>query len=567
MTQDAQDRESSRQSDTTQQSVGWQDRCIVIVGMTGVGKSTIGTHLARELDRKFVDLDQYIVDNTGRPVSQIFNEKGEQGFRQLEAKALAECLALGADVVLSTGGGAVVTETNRTLLTQGPLVLWLQADLDDLVHRTSHEAERPLLAGDARGVLQQLMSDRDDWYRQVADLSIVTTGQHIPDVVASLSSLIRSSDGEEAESSHGAGPVPMQEREQPASSDATLIVEHVQLDHGRSYPVLVGPGARQELAALIPDGVERVALVTQRGIDVAVDPGVDHQVFMVEAGERAKRMSVVEDLARSFAQWGMTRDDMVVAVGGGVVTDLGGFVASTYHRGIKVIHVSTTLLGQIDAAIGGKCGVNLPEGKNLVGAFWQPTAVICDTDTLSTLPSREFRSGLGELAKYHFLGESGHGQPLDELTLAERVAACVRIKADVVADDEREGGRRAILNYGHTLGHALETASAEKAQGVYGIRHGEGVAIGLIYAAELAKALGRIDQSRVDEHRRVVQGYELATELPEGSDCESLVQLFKRDKKAARGITFVLDGPDGVEPVGIEDEGLLLDCLHRMNES
>ncbi len=566
MTQDAQDQESSRQSDSTHHSAGWQDRCIVIVGMTGVGKSTIGTHLARELDRKFVDLDQYIVDNTGRAVSQIFTEKGEAGFRQLEAKALAECLALGADVVVSTGGGAVVTEENRTLLSQGPLVLWLQADLDDLVHRTSHEAERPLLAGNARGVLQQLMSDRDDWYHQVADLSIVTTGKHIPDVVNTLSALIKAAD-ESTSSPRESGQVLMRQDDQDRVGHAALIVERVQLDQGRSYPVLVGPGARQELAALIPDGVRRVALLTQQGIDVAVDPGVDHQVFMVETGERAKRMSVVEDLARSFAQWGMTRDDLVVAVGGGVVTDLGGFVASIYHRGIKVIHVATTLLGQIDAAIGGKCGVNLPEGKNLVGTFWQPTAVICDTETLSTLPSREFRSGLGELAKYHFLGQPGQGQPLDELGLAERVAACVRIKADVVAADEREGGRRAILNYGHTLGHALETASAEQSEGVYGIRHGEGVAIGLVYAAELAKALGRIDQSRVDEHRRVVHGYELATDLPEGSDCEALVQLFKRDKKAAQGITFVLDGPDGVEPVGIEDEGLLVDCLYRMNES
>src|SRR5213075_2161393 len=191
-----------------------------------------------------------------------------------------------------------------------------------------------------------------------------------------------------------------------------------------------------------------------------------------------------------------------------------------YHRGVSVIHVATTLLGQIDAAIGGKTGVNLPEGKNLVGAFWQPAAVLCDTEVLETLPPREYRSGLGEMAKYHFLG----GEALVDCNLDERVARCVAIKADVVAGDEREGGRRAILNYGHTLGHALETA------GHYDLRHGEAVAIGLIYAAELARRLGRIDADRVAEHRRVVAGYDLPMSLPPGSDAEQLVGLFARDK-------------------------------------
>jgi 5-deoxy-5-amino-3-dehydroquinate synthase len=219
-----------------------------------------------------------------------------------------------------------------------------------------------------------------------------------------------------------------------------------------------------------------------------------------------------------------------------------------------VVHVATTLLAQIDAAIGGKTGVNLPEGKNLVGAFWQPAAVLCDTATLATLPPRELRAGLGELAKYHFLG----GGRLDELDLDERVAACVRIKAEVVADDEREGGRRAILNYGHTLGHALETA------GRYDLRHGEAVAIGLVYAAELAAALGRIDDDRVAEHRRVVAAYDLPGRLPGGSRPDELVALFARDKKAVDGVTFVLDGPEGVEPVRVDDTDVLLAALERV---
>ncbi len=316
----------------------------------------------------------------------------------------------------------------------------------------------------------------------------------------------------------------------------------------RSYPVLVGHGARHRLLELLPVGVKRVAIVTQESIPVTVDPGVDHRIFTMAEGEHGKDLGTVEDLCRDWAQWGLNRGDCVVAVGGGVVTDTAGFAAAVYHRGIPVVHVATTLLGQIDAAIGGKTGVNLPEGKNLVGAFWQPAAVLCDTEVLGTLPPREYRNGLGEMAKYAFLGVDD----LPDLALEDAVAACVRCKADVVGSDERESGRRAILNYGHTLGHALETA------GEYDLRHGEGVAIGLIYAAELARRLGRIDAARVEEHRRVVGGYDLPMAVPPGRDREQLVDLFSRDKKAVDGVTFVLDGPNGVEPVRIDDRSLLL---------
>tara|TARA_B100000745_G_scaffold54653_1_gene32403 strand:- start:51 stop:878 length:828 start_codon:yes stop_codon:yes gene_type:complete len=271
-------------------------------------------------------------------------------------------------------------------------------------------------------------------------------------------------------------------------------------------------------------------------------------------GETAKALSTVEDLCRSFAEWGLTRSDVVVSVGGGVVTDVAGFTAATYHRGVAVIHVATTLLAQIDAAIGGKTGVNLPEGKNLVGAFWQPVAVLCDTATLDTLPEAEMRCGLGEMAKYHFLD----GSDLDGLDLNARVARCVEIKAAVVAEDEHEAGRRAVLNYGHTLGHALETV------GGYGLRHGEAVAIGLVYAAELARALGRIGDDRVAEHRRVVTRYGLSAILPEGTGSDNLMEAMARDKKAVNGLTFVLDGPDGVQLVAGVDAGLARAALEHL---
>lgn len=325
----------------------------------------------------------------------------------------------------------------------------------------------------------------------------------------------------------------------------------------RGYQVHVGPGVRELLGELIPTDAKRVAVVTQESIPWTVDPGLAQLTITVPDGESAKSMSVVEDICRKMTVAGFTRADVVVAVGGGVVTDVGGFAAAVYHRGVRFINVATTLLAQVDAAIGGKTGVNLVEGKNLVGAFWQPTAVICDTEMLTTLPTREYRSGLGEVAKYHFLGsvpDAPAGSPEGKVN-ADVVSACVQIKADVVAADEREGHRRAILNYGHTLAHAIETA------GEYDLRHGEAVAVGIAYAAEVARRLERICDERVREHRRVLAGYDLPCALPEGLDTERLLGLFSRDKKAIEGVTLVLDGPNGVEPVTGIDPQVLRDAL------
>ena len=333
-----------------------------------------------------------------------------------------------------------------------------------------------------------------------------------------------------------------------------MIRLEVALPEGRSYPVLVGPQAAEELASVLPSGVQRVAVVTQPDIPVTVDPGVDHRIFPIPNGETAKTLSTIEELCRAFAAWGLTRGDAVVGVGGGVVTDVAGFTAASYHRGLPVVHVATTLLAQIDAAIGGKTGVNLPEGKNLVGAFWQPAAVLCDTSTLDTLPAREMRCGLGEMAKYHFLG----GDDLADLAFDQQVARCVEIKADIVAADERDTGRRAVLNYGHTLGHAIETT------GRYDLRHGEAVAIGLIYAAELGRALERIDSDRVAEHRRIVDGYGLPGSLPDDAQADDLMAAMARDKKAVDGLTFALDGPTGVEVVASIDPGLVRDTLEAV---
>lgn len=324
-----------------------------------------------------------------------------------------------------------------------------------------------------------------------------------------------------------------------------------------AYDVVVGDGAMRELSALVAarvPGAQHAAIVTDEHVAAqswftALDAGIDAAVFTVTPGERVKQLTTVETLCRGFARAGIGRGDVVVSVGGGVVSDLAGFAAAVYHRGIAYCSVATTLLAQVDAAIGGKTGVDLPEGKNLAGAFWQPHGVLCDSALLATLPEREWACGRGEMAKYVFLGVPA----LVDLPLVDQIAACVRLKAAAVVGDEREtsGGARVLLNYGHTLAHALEAASLEKTN-PDALAHGEAVAIGLVFAALLARRLGRIGDDRVAAHLEVVERFGLSGALPPHLvevDPEELLSYMARDKKAAHDLTFVLEGACGLELV------------------
>ena len=325
---------------------------------------------------------------------------------------------------------------------------------------------------------------------------------------------------------------------------ATSEIIEVRVPLGdRSYGVLVGKGARARTAELLPSKAARVAVVTQRGVpsNLVPDlPGFDVSVHVIGDGEDHKSLATIADLCSAFARAGLTRNDVVVAVGGGMVTDVAGFAAASYHRGIAVVHVATSLLAMIDAAVGGKTGVNIPEGKNLVGAFWQPNGVVCDLDALESLPEREMRCGLGEMAKYHFIAR----EDLHLLDFPARVARCIGIKGDIVAADEREGGIRAFLNYGHTLAHALEIETG------FAIAHGEAVALGVLFAGHLSHVTGRIGQERLEEHYSVVRGlYGLDIGLPEGMEIDALIEAMGRDKKSLGSLTFVLDGADGLSVV------------------
>jgi len=336
-------------------------------------------------------------------------------------------------------------------------------------------------------------------------------------------------------------------------------VRRVTVAVDRPYDVLIGPTALDELAT-IRSRYRRLAVVTQQSVLDALGARADEVtadalVVTIGEGETAKSLATVEEVTRELARGGILRSDAVIALGGGVVGDTGGFAAAVYLRGVDVVQVPTTLLGQVDAAIGGKTAVNLPEGKNLVGAFHQPVAVLADTSTLATLPAAELRCGLGEVAKYALMPEGGaivdllrlHADRViagDPDVLTDLVAECAAIKAAVVAADPGERtGLRAQLNYGHTLAHALETTGGHR------LAHGEAVAIGLVFAAHLAHALERVGYDTVDRVHGVVAGLGLPVTVPGDVSREDLLQVMKRDKKAKGGLTFVLPGPNGLELV------------------
>ncbi len=339
----------------------------------------------------------------------------------------------------------------------------------------------------------------------------------------------------------------------------------------RSYHIVIGESlVADAVNAVRNHGALRVALITQESVlrvakkyaQAFEAVGIAAVIFTIGDGETAKSLSTVDALCGQLADWGLLRGDAIVAVGGGVVGDTVGFTASVYYRGVAVIQVPTTLLAMVDASIGGKTATNLSQGKNLVGAFHQPIAVLCEPSVLATLPDREYRSGLGEVLKYALMGdaelleivthETAKLLARDPEVLRRVVARSAAVKARFVSADEYERtGLREHLNYGHTLAHAIEIAAD------HAFAHGEAVAVGLVFAGALAGALDRITPQAAATHRELASALGLPITLSRDLDRDELVTLMKRDKKAVGGLRFVLQGPNGLARVDDPDAAAL----------
>jgi 5-deoxy-5-amino-3-dehydroquinate synthase len=338
------------------------------------------------------------------------------------------------------------------------------------------------------------------------------------------------------------------------------------------YEVTIGDGVRHEVSAFITHRLARArmaviitspAIRRQPWFDFAFD--LETRVLEVADGEAAKNLTTLSEVCEQLALWGVSRHDVVVGVGGGAITDLAGFVAAVYLRGVAVLHVPTSVVGQVDAAIGGKTAVDIAAGKNLVGAFHQPAGVWCDTETLVTLDGRERIAGMGEVAKCWLL-EGRSSAALAQATMNEFIETSVALKARIVAADEFEQtGQRALLNYGHTLGHAIELVAL--ARDAEELRHGEAVAIGLAFAARLARRLGRMGDDDVEETDAVLDFFGLPSRLTGDFDVPQLLEVMSRDKKAHHDLTFVLAGENGYEVVAGIDPAVVGEVLEQFQEA
>lgn len=512
---------------------------IVLVGFMGAGKTTVGFMLAQELGLPFFDADTLIEQREGMRVADIFEVHGEARFREVERAVIAEVLD-GPDAVVALGGGALGDPGTCAAL-EWATVVYLEASFAEILRRLRGDGTRPLFQGDVRA----LYEERVGRYESVADVT-VPVDERQPEVVAKeIARLL--------------------DRDRPVATSAERAAKEVHVSLGdRSYDVHVGRGVIERAASLLPDmpDAQKAFIVTherlsEMGANVAQafdERGLEVSILEVDEGEGSKTLATAGELLEALAAGGAHRHDVVAAVGGGVLGDLAGFVASTFARGMPLVHVPTTLLAQVDAAIGGKTAVNLPHGKNLVGTFHQPLCVLCDVNVLETLPEEELRSGFAEVAKYGFIADPpllrvllARNQDLaarDPELLAEVVERCVGIKARVVADDERDRGRRAHLNYGHTFAHAIE-----QARGFGGIRHGEAVALGMVAAAETAAEIGWLDDADVALHREVLR--RLGLPVSARLDVAELEPVWVRDKKYRGEVRFVLLRQIGAPEAGV----------------
>jgi shikimate kinase/3-dehydroquinate synthase len=504
-------------------------RHFYLVGNMGSGKTTVGRLVAQRLQLPFYDLDRQIEQATGQTIANLFAQQGEQAFRELECKMLTQTIFVPRSVI-ATGGGVVLNERNRRLMRHRGWVIYLRASPETLWQRLQHTTDRPLLRTESPyETLQAIAQQREPLYKE-ADW-VIDTDALCPEEVADA--IVRAFN-----------PTP----------DAPLVIP-VLPNQPHEYPVQVAPGSATSAVQAILQRIQptRVAMLTHPKLRGYADPlhagftqnGVPAHLITLPSGERIKSLRVAERLYAQLLKVGCDRGSLLVIIGGGVLGDLGGFVAATYMRGIPYVQIPTTLLAQVDSSVGGKVAVDLPQGKNLVGAFHQPRTTLVDPETLRTLPLRHWRNGFAEMLKYGAALQVGLWRRLQTMlgqgVLGARrvrkdpdywtlpIARCISLKAQIVSDDERDlSGRRALLNFGHTVGHAIEAAL-----GYRGWLHGEAIAAGMVAEAEIGRILGVTPPEVADELRETIAQAGLPTQLPAGVDADTLLTHMRHDKKRA----------------------------------
>ena len=523
---------------------------LVLTGFMGSGKSAVGEEVARRLGRPFVDMDKQIEARAGKSITSVFAENGEAAFREMEA-ALCRELAGERGLVIATGGGTLVDPRNRESMIESGVVVCLTCGVDRVLQRLDAAGDRPLIKVDDRRIrIEQLLADRRAAYSAIP-WQIDTTDRSVEEVTEDVIGL---------------------------ASLTEFTVRHP----GGKYPVYSGLGLLANLG-----GALRAAGLPERARVAVVSNPVVHRIYgeavtaalrvagfrpslcLIPDGERYKTLDSARHLYDSLLRQRLDRTSLVLSLGGGVVGDVAGFVAATFMRGVRFAQVPTTLLAMVDASVGGKTGVDLPQGKNLVGCFKQPELVMIDPTFLETLPDEELRSGLVETIKHGILGDPdlfddlAHGgvEPSSwwEEEGRERIERAVRVKIDVVEEDPFEGGRRAILNLGHTVGHALEKLSG------FALRHGEAVGIGIVAATRIAAKSDMTSTELVETVEAALRRWEVPVRCPPHST-DAIWRAMAFDKKRQQdGLRWAL--PRGIGDVIVTDKvppGLVRTVLHDM---
>jgi len=505
---------------------------IVLAGFMGTGKSAVGRAVAERLGRRFLDTDSLIEAALGMTVQEVFARYGEAFFRAQERQAVSYA-AKQQDVVIAVGGGALLAVANRAALEANGQIVCLEAAPEAILARLPGDSNRPLLAGDPEARVRSFLAARAAHYASLP-YHVDTTGLSVAEVaervIALVSQAIANPGAPTANRPSTAGQVP--------SGIETIPVPVP----GAEYHIYLAPGLLAQAGHVLRDlGMAgRAVIVTNPVVgrlyaemlgQCLGAAGLEWAVVEMPDGEIYKTLDTVTRLYAEFLRLGLERSSTVLALGGGVVGDVAGFAAATFLRGLPLVHVPTTLLAMIDASIGGKTGVDLPGGKNLVGAFYQPKAVLCDPEVLATLPAVELRCGLAEAIKTALIAspalfallEAGEPWPLREI-----VRGAAGVKAAIVSADPTEQGLRATLNLGHTIGHALEQASH------FRYRHGEAVSIGLVGATRLAVRLGLGASEVAERVEALLQRCGLPIRYA-GVDQEKLLAALHVDKKRRGG--------------------------------
>ena len=495
---------------------------IILTGFMGSGKTTVGNLLAGQLDYDFVDTDHVIEQRVGMTVQELFRTQGEAVFRQMEA-AVARELGAKEGLVVSTGGRLMLDPENAKALGDTGRVFCLVATPEEIFKRVSTDAgtKRPLLAtANPMDRIIGLMQEREAAYGQFSQLS--TTAKSADEVTQNLIGIFQ------------------------ANPDLRVPITTKEIQ----YEYFVGGGLLPFVGKLA--GIRGPsAIITDSNVGplYAKSCGEVSAVISIPAGEEYKTLTTVQSVCEQLVEREIDRGGTIIALGGPVVADIAGFIAATYMRGIDLVHCPTSLLAMADTSIGGKAGINLPQGKNLIGAFKMPKAVIADIATLQSLPPQEFAAGMAEIIKHALIGDTSLLDKIEQgdwrrkagelqthlPELQDIIAQAIRVKIEIVQEDPFDRDRRAILNLGHTFAHAIENVTR------HALRHGEAVAVGLVAAINLSVRLGHCPSALQHRIEAILTGVGLPTRVPKTVDPHSLYRIMLHDKKKKAGILrFVL---------------------------